>query len=83
VQDVSQEISTPTGLEKEAFAMDIGNLAGKAGDLVNEHGATIEDAAEKVGDFVKDKFGHAEQVDMVVDKVKDLIPDGPQPADGA
>jgi hypothetical protein len=26
--------------------------------------------------------GHAEQVDMVVDKVKGLIPDGPPPADG-
>lgn len=62
--------------------MDIGNLAGKAGELINEHGDVIEDAAAKVGDFVKDKFGHAEQVDMVVDKVKDLIPDGPPPATG-
>jgi hypothetical protein len=82
VQDVARQISTPTGLETGAFTMDIGNLAGKAGDLVNEHGAAIEDAAEKVGEFVKDKFGHAEQVDMVVDKVKDLIPDGPRPTDG-
>lgn len=62
--------------------MDIGNLAGKAGELINEHGEKIEDAVDKVGEFVKDKIGNAEQVDMVVDKVKDLIPDGPQPADG-
>lgn len=62
--------------------MDIGNLAGKAGELINEHGDKIEDAVDKVGEFVKDKIGNAEQVDMVVDKVKDLIPDGPQPADG-
>lgn len=82
MQDVAREISTPVGLEKGAFTMDLSNLAGKAGDLVNEHGATIEDAAEKVGEFVKDRIGHAEQVDMVVDKVKDLIPDGPHPVDG-
>ncbi len=57
--------------------MDIGNLAGKAGELVGEHGDKIEDAAEKVGEFVKEKFGHAEQVDMAVDKLKELIPDPP------
>lgn len=60
--------------------MELNNLAGKAQELINEHGDKIEDAADKVGDFVKDKFGHAEQVDAVVDKVKDLIPD--PPADG-
>lgn len=62
--------------------MDIGNLAGRAGELLDEHGDTIEDAAERVGEFVRDRLGHAEQVDMVVDKVKDLIPDGPRPTDG-
>lgn len=62
--------------------MDIGNVTGKASELINEHGDKIEDAADKVGDFVKDRFGHAEQVDMVVEKVKDLVPDGPAPADG-
>lgn len=55
--------------------MDFGNLAGKAGELINEHGDKIEDAAEKAGEFVKEKFGHAEQVDMAVDKLKELIPD--------
>ena len=63
--------------------MDIGNLAGKAGELVNEHGDKIEDAAEKVGEFVKEKFGHAEQVDMAVDKLKELIPDPDAPQNPA
>lgn len=63
-------------LKKGASPMDLGNLTAKAGELINAHGDKIEDAAEQAGEFVKDKFGHAEQVDMVVDKVKDLIPDG-------
>lgn len=57
--------------------VDFNALAGKAGELLNEHGDKVEMAAEKVGDVVKEKFGHAEQVDMAVDKIKDLIPDGP------
>ena len=56
--------------------MDFNNLAGKAGELLNEHGDKVEMAADKVGDLVKDKFGHAEQVDMAVDKLKDMIPGG-------
>jgi len=57
--------------------VDFNSLAGKAGELLNEHGDKVEMAAEKVGDLVKDKFGHAEQVDMAVDKLKEMIPDGP------
>ena len=43
--------------------MDFNALAGKAAELLNEHGDKVEDAAEKVGEIVKEKFGHAEQVD--------------------
>jgi hypothetical protein len=57
--------------------MDLGNLAGKAGELLNEHGDKVEDAVEKVGEMAKEKFGHDDQVDMAVDKIKDMIPDGP------
>ncbi|MFC4944688.1 antitoxin [Pseudonocardia sp. GCM10023141] len=56
--------------------VDFNALAGKAGELLNEHGDKVEAAAEKVGDMVKDKFGHADQVDAAVDKLKDLIPGG-------
>ncbi|MGI5126867.1 Rv0909 family putative TA system antitoxin [Pseudonocardia sp. CA-107938] len=57
--------------------VDFNSLAGKAGELLNEHGDKVEMAAEKVGDVVKEKFGHEEQVDMAVDKLKEIIPDGP------
>jgi hypothetical protein len=53
-------------------------LKKKAQDLVNEHGDKIEQGVEKAGEFAKGKFGHGEQVDAAVDKVKDLIPDKPQ-----
>ena len=56
--------------------VDFNELAGKAGELLNEHGDKVEMAAEKVGDVVKEKFGHEEQVDMAVDKLKDMIPGG-------
>ena len=57
--------------------MDLNNLAGKAGELLNEHGDQVEAGVEKVGELAKEKFGHEEQVDMAVDKIKDMIPDAP------
>jgi hypothetical protein len=56
-------------------------LKNKAQDLVNEHGDKIEDGLEKAGEFAKKQFGHEQQVDAVVGKVKDLIPDKPQQGD--
>ena len=38
--------------------VDFGGLAGKAGELLNEHGDQVEDGVEKLGEFVKEKFGH-------------------------
>jgi hypothetical protein len=52
-------------------------LKNKAQDLVEKHGDKIEDGVEKAGDFAKKKFGHGEQVDKVVDKIQDAIPDKP------
>ncbi len=48
-----------------------GNLAGQAGELLNQHGDKVELAADKAGEIAKEKFGHDEQVDMAVDKLKD------------
>jgi hypothetical protein len=57
--------------------VDFDALKGQAEKLLNEHGDKIEDGAEKVGEIVKDKFGHDEQVDTVVEKIKDFVPDKP------
>lgn len=56
-------------------------LKNKAQNLVNEHGDKIEQGVAKAGEFAKGKFGHGEQIDAAVDKVKDLIPDKPQQND--
>jgi len=50
------------------------DLKNKAQDLVEQHGDKIEQGVEKAGEFAKNKFGHDEQVDSVVDKVQDAIP---------
>lgn len=64
------------------MGIDLGGLADKAKNLVNEHGDKIEEGVEKAGEFAKTKFGHGEQIDQVVDKVKDFVPgeygDAPQ-----
>ena len=55
------------------------DLKNKAADLVEKHGDKIEDGVEKAGELAKKRFGHAEQVDKVVDKIQDAIPDKPRP----
>lgn len=52
-------------------------LKNKAEDLAEKHGDKLEDGAEKAGDFAKKKWGHDEQVDAAVDKIKGAIPDKP------
>jgi len=56
--------------------VDIGNLAGKAGELLGQHGEKVEAAVDKAGELAKDRFGHEEQVDAGVEKLKGLLPDG-------
>ena len=56
------------------------DLKNKAADLVEKHGDKIEDGVEKAGEFAKKKFGHDEQVDKVVDKIQDAIPNKPNNA---
>ncbi|GAA4294542.1 antitoxin [Actinokineospora soli] len=65
------------------MGIDFNELKQKAEGLVEQHGDKIEDGVEKAGEFVKGKFGHAEQVDQVVDKIQDMIPDKPQPGNQA
>jgi MT0933-like antitoxin protein len=53
------------------------DLKNKAADLVEKHGDKIEEGVEKAGEFAKKRFGHDEQVDKVVDKITDAIPNKP------
>lgn len=62
--------------------MDLGNLAGKASELLEQHADKVDVAVDKAGELAKEKFGHEEQVDMAVDKVKDLLPGDPQGTPG-
>ncbi len=56
--------------------MDLNSMKDKAADLLRKHPDQAENTAEKVGEFVKGKFGHGEQVDSAVDKIKDWVPGG-------
>ncbi len=56
--------------------MDFNDLAGKAKDLAEEHPEQIEGAVEKLGEVAKEKFGHDEQIDEGIAKIKGAIPGG-------
>lgn len=59
------------------MGIDFDDLKNKAQGLVEQHGDKIEAGAEKAGELAKQRFGHDEQVDQVVDKIQDAIPDRP------
>lgn len=63
------------------MGIDFNELKNKAADLVEKHGEQIEQGVEKAGDFAKKKFGHEDQVDKVVDKIQDAIPDKDKPTE--
>ncbi|MCP2258069.1 MT0933-like antitoxin protein [Streptoalloteichus tenebrarius] len=56
--------------------MNFDELKKAAEGLLQEHGDKVEMAVEKAGEFAKQRFGHEEQIDQGVQKIKDLIPDG-------
>ncbi|SDC73063.1 antitoxin [Actinokineospora iranica] len=56
------------------MGIDFNELRNKAEGLLEQHGDKIEAGVEKAGEFAKNKFGHDAQVDLVVDKIQDLIP---------
>lgn len=55
------------------MGIDFDDLKNKAQDLVEKHGDKIEQGVEKAGELAKERFGHEEQVDKVVDKVRDHV----------
>ncbi|MGW5050692.1 Rv0909 family putative TA system antitoxin [Actinokineospora sp. NPDC004072] len=65
------------------MGIDFNELKKQAEGIIEQHGEKIEAGAEKLGEVVKDKFGHDEQVDKVVDKIQDMIPDKPRPGNQA
>jgi MT0933-like antitoxin protein len=54
--------------------MDLGGLADKAKNLVEQNPDKVDTALEKAGELAKDRFGHDEQVDTAVSKIKDATP---------
>jgi hypothetical protein len=56
---------------------DVANLANKAKNLAADNAGKITDAIDKAGDFVGEKLGHEDKVDMVAEKLKGLIPNNP------
>ena len=63
------------------MGIDFNELKNKAADLVEQHGDKIEQGVAKAGEFAKQRFGHEEQVDKVVDKIQDALPDKPEPGE--
>jgi hypothetical protein len=61
------------------MTMDLDGLKDKALNFAKDHSEQVEQGVEKAADFAEKKFGHEEQIDKVVDKVKDVIPGGEHP----
>jgi hypothetical protein len=52
--------------------VDLGGLADKAKNLAEQNADKVDAALEKAGELAKDRFGHDEQVDTAVDKIKNI-----------
>ncbi|HEX7276010.1 MAG TPA: antitoxin [Acidimicrobiales bacterium] len=64
--------------------MDLGDLAGKAKDLAQQHEDKIDDAVDKVADLVKDRVeGHDDKIDTAAAKVKGLIGQADEESEGS
>jgi hypothetical protein len=61
------------------MTMDLDGLTDKALDFAKDHSEQVEHGVEKAAELAEKKFGHEEQIEKVVDKVKDAIPGGEQP----
>ncbi|MEZ5253086.1 MAG: antitoxin [Microthrixaceae bacterium] len=55
--------------------MDLGKITDKAKDLLGQNEEKIEDAVDKVADFIDEKTGHkhSDKIDGAVDKIKDVV----------
>ena len=58
--------------------MDLDGLKDKAVDFAKDHSEQVEQGVEKVAHLAEGKFGHEDQIEKVVDKVKDVLPGGEQ-----
>jgi nucleosome binding factor SPN SPT16 subunit len=60
-----------------SFADNLKGIVDKGKDLAADNADKIEDAVEKVGDFIDDKTGgkYADKVDKVQEAAKNAIPD--------
>lgn len=56
--------------------MNFDEIKNKALDLAKEHHEQVDKGVDAAADFVAQKFGHAEQVDSVAEKLKDILPGG-------
>ncbi|MBA3907216.1 MAG: antitoxin [Pseudonocardiales bacterium] len=57
--------------------MDFNELSGKAQELAKDHPEEVEGAADKAGEFGKERFaGHDEQIDEGVEKIDGWVPGG-------
>jgi hypothetical protein len=58
--------------------MDLGDLAGKAKDLVEEHADQVDDGIDKAADLIDDKTDgkYGDKIDTAAEKLKDVLPGG-------
>jgi ABC-type transporter Mla subunit MlaD len=61
---------------KGRFTMDLGDIAGKAKDLISGNPDKVEEGIDKAAELVDDKTGgkFTDQIDGAADKLKDMIP---------
>jgi len=55
--------------------MNFDDIKNKAEGLLHDHKDQVEDGIDKASDLVKDKLGHAEQVDKAEGFLKDKLAD--------
>jgi hypothetical protein len=55
------------------MGIDFGDVVKKAEEALSEHPDQVKGGLEKVGEFVKGKVGHGEQVDAAIDKVEGML----------
>lgn len=56
--------------------MDLGDITGKAKDLLSEHADKVDEGIDKAADLVDEKTGgkYSDQIDTAADKIKDVLP---------
>lgn len=57
--------------------MDLGKIADKAKDLLNQNEEKVEQGVDKAAEFIDEKTGnkHSDKIDSAVEKIKGVIGD--------